>query len=819
MTSNRKWRKTLMLAPTSLLLLGTPSCLSVSDSNLGFGEGYLSDSVHRGKPSDLEDVALKAQSAIDEALNQDWMAVYQDGAFRPYERVTREGFAYILYRSILATDQNPQRPDNGANEGPTAAEDVDTDRWSRAAIESLVAWQIIRPLQNFFPEVAITREEASLWVFSALQGRSNGALGPRNSASTDKGHTPGFLFLDTDAVHRGTLAKLTSVCPAFDLSLSHPALFKGNTPLNRQDAALWAQASRSCAETMEIATRQSGYEAATQSTSTADGNFETVCDVVVNGGTLAGLSSALTSAQSGKVTCLIEPLSYPAGYWLSAAEPVSIPEPKWKMPGQRSREQTDDAPFADLDQFLSHAQPINDAPSQTSTESAPIYISWLRKSGAVECAERQLCFKPAEMLRKVISQQINAQPTLFVFTDARIVSTSLNGTVIDGVTLEQQLNANAPPSPDSHASIRVHIKARSEAIQSPKKARENSTQSLVVIEASPLGDLLVLSKANWFQGMESMQAIEPGADQCGSAFGFAAFAQVPDSANADAKREQGASAGNRLDRASEIFRPGVFNGKDWSPQDLASALTAWPIKERRRSKQKKTKATPETIAYFYQDNGNIFARQSYLKSREEAITQSLSPAGWRGGLNQQAIEQARETLNAWFRFLSTTTRKPIRPVKGYFPLDAAAAPLPRVTTGRRGLGWNGFQIAAAEPTKDVLAWAIPRTSFHGLQTCSYPKIFHSTEALPKRVPISLRGMISNGHPNLLLSGPALAADFFYSHLLSSTDAHWKSGLLAGSLAVTLLEETGDALSITKDPNRFINQSSRLWAPLLKAINQ
>jgi alkyl hydroperoxide reductase subunit AhpF len=54
-----------------------------------------------------------------------------------------------------------------------------------------------------------------------------------------------------------------------------------------------------------------GVANSTQDNSTLPSNFE--CDVIINGGSLAGFAAALSSSNLGSKTCLIEPTSWLGG--------------------------------------------------------------------------------------------------------------------------------------------------------------------------------------------------------------------------------------------------------------------------------------------------------------------------------------------------------------------------------------------------------------------------------------------------------------------------------------------------------------------------
>lgn len=823
--------KAPLIVNAALFLHAAPACLSVGDPYETLSEGYTSNDRDSGEPSDVSELPERVQKNIQSALENSWIGTYRNGTFRPHEPVTREGFATLLHRVILRDAGKAPSALNETQAPAKVAQDVGIDRWSRASVESLAAWKVIRPDQNFFPEVAITREEASLWILAALEAvhDARGAE-QRQGPGVPRGTKPGRLFLDADERLRSHLAALTSACPSFELASGHPALFAGNKALSRQQAAVWANSTRSCADSQSNEEQPLSQVAEkpelTQNKNGRAADFETTCDVVVNGGTLAGLSAALTAAQAGKITCLIEPLPYPAGFWLSAAEPVPLLAPPDGKQTSAILKPNQKSIFAEIASLLTDGAQRGDSAQAKTLEREPAYLRWLRAAGALNCSDQHLCFNPSAVLEHALFDQLGAQPTLFVFTQSRVSEIKLSGALISGLLLRQDTPGGSRANTKSDEAITIHItgdvngssrQATPEKKVGSPRSGDDAPHHLVVIEASPLGDVLVQSASGWLQGMETAGAIEPGADQCGSAFGFPAFAQVPSTAlrlmhtAGDAAQEGNTGLAQR--RPSRI-RSGIFNGKEWSPHDIQSALTAWPLWEEKSGSSGPTRADVDRPAYFYQEKGNIYARQSYLASREETVAQSQSRSGWHGGLNQRAINHARETLEGWMRFLSATMGETVKPLMGYFPLNTPVPPLPRISTGRRGIGWKGFLIDTDSATDDVMAWVRPRKAFSGLQTCAYPQIFRSTDEAPTLVPIALRSLITERHPNLLLSGPALASDFYFNHLLTSADAQWKSGLLAGSLAVTLLDVSGNAMIIQEDPASFARQSAHLWQHLL-----
>lgn len=736
----------------TILMIAILSCVTSGDPQVLLSAGYIADEdQHDLQILDVE--SPQTQSLIRVGLKKRWFSLYPSQEFKPDHAVSREAFAYVLWK-FTGSESTRNSPKRTEREGSPALTGVSPDRWARPALDWLLERQIVPLSQPLLPEAGISRSQAFEWAFKAMES----SLPQQKPESRNT--ALGVLFGDADPALMELLAQWTAACPQLNLGSDHPALFAPDQSLSRMHMAQFFHELEVCLYLSASPDTHPGSHHQPEGLSakqTPEPHVVSFCDVIVHGGTLAAIAASLATAESDIVTCLIEPLPQPGGLWLSRAEPISR------------------SPHLPQSTFGQHSSP-----------TTRLFRQWVRLSRHTACNEDHLCYFPFDILKNHVFPLLAQTSRLHVFTGAQVVHVETEGNTIESVTVHQSLHNKRALSGHLHSKIPsedenlpdTHQTSRLVTLRSARPAN-----GLPIIEANPIGDILVLSRAEWRQGLEGTQTSVQGADQCGEALVLPAFF----------------SQESVKDLPNSAHKTGIFSGKEWSQAEIKALFEPKQVK-------------PNFPWHLLREaSANVYAGQFYLASRLETESQIDQ---WDGGLNHTALEYAEEHFKAWMRFKTKLMGRSFALApdafwgsKGY-PRIAVAA------TGRRSVGLASFALDSGAEQSDTLFTVLGRNTFQGLQTCSYPGSRILSELDGKPLPLPYRAFTNARIANLILAGPNLATDFYIGQLLTHADAEWLTGSIAAAMAKTMIQNQANSTAeIRQELSRIRLQAQSSWESL------
>ena len=490
------------------------------------------------------------------------------------------------------------------------------------------------------------------------------------------------------------------------------------------------------------------------------------CDVIVAGGTAAALAAALASAREGAHTCLVEPTDWLGGQLTASGVPAI--DFAWKnLPGYA---------MADTSK-----QPAN---------LSPDLVSWLNIVGDPgQCSVSKNCFEPKNLLTQAIYPAVAREQNLVV----------LKNTVVKRV-----FTKNGLPGKRAIASIEVVRRTPTQAASwggydvrlssdmldwysetdSPRYTKEVITLSSlraagpVVIDATELGDVLVLSGAAYMQGVETSDGSATAAlETCGQAFTFPF-----------AIRNGRVPAPDDLPNVSPDHPEDFgWEGKDWA--------YVWRY---RRLAGAGEGAHPDEISSQNWRLGNDYAHGYLLKSKAAA---ALEVADWHGGVNLSALEAAERQAYGWFRwFRDHTPAGAAMPDHLALARDVSGtghglAKFPYVRDTRRSIGVGDFILRGSDLADDGsgltgkrfidrVAIGLYSADMHPMAGCAYPDyLLHDWDPLPFYIP--LRALTNRDVTNLLVAGKTMAQSFRANEATRLHPIEISSGMAAGAAAATM----------------------------------
>jgi len=297
-----------------------------------------------------------------------------------------------------------------------------------------------------------------------------------------------------------------------------------------------------------------------------------------------------------------------------------------------------------------------------------------------------------------------------------------------------------------------------------------STRSLIVIDATELGDVLVTSNASFVQGTDSEVTLEMN-DTCGQCIVFPFYLQ-----GASDLSDSNASLGYSLDNYTW---EDVWTYRRASKQREIS-LQAWGGME---------------------GDGNDYPYSYHLQSRAKARAQLET--GWRGGVNTSTLQQAEYYSLNYSKWYCAQGKAQIARIAG---TESGLSKVPYVRDTRRAVGLDGFRLTSAmlsnaEKFPDRVAIGDYNAfDFHAMQRCTLPT--WAGKLQPYYLP--LRALTSQDVPNLLVAGKTMAQTTSANSATRLHPVEWASGAAAGASAAYMLamgfNNTAQVVSECLGPN-------------------
>ncbi|WP_164503612.1 FAD-dependent oxidoreductase [Pleionea sediminis] len=481
------------------------------------------------------------------------------------------------------------------------------------------------------------------------------------------------------------------------------------------------------------------------------------CDVIIAGGSTAALSAALTSARQGEKTCLLEPTDWPGGQ-LTASGVPAIDFAWHKVDGY------------DVGRIGKNA--VNQ-PSEL--------MQWLNQVGNTgDCRVSTYCFDPVELLTQAIQPAITRERNLTVFymTVVKSVETEIR----NGKNQIVRVNA-IQRTPRENVRNNGFDKRLSEDIWDWYDVRDsmrytktnlsfsNQNKTPVVIDATEFGDVLVLSRASYLQGVEvsegSTQILN---DQLGQAMVFPFYMRLHSRPVDSAVPEITAEFPAFYDISSHGWEyvwqyrrvigsgnsdAGEVSNQNWNPGN----------------------------DYPY---GYLFVPKSYAQQQINH---------WYGGLNFSTMQAAERHAFGWFHWFAN--RDPFG-AYDYYSMDTrmsgtthGLSKLPYLRDTRRSIGIDNFILSIddltgnaadkiATPFYDRLAMGVYAADIHPMQGSFPSYVYGEKKVLPFFIPF--RALTNRDMSNLLVAGKTMAQSFMANAATRLQPIEFSSGIAAGSAA-------------------------------------
>lgn len=488
------------------------------------------------------------------------------------------------------------------------------------------------------------------------------------------------------------------------------------------------------------------------------------CDVIVAGGTTAALATALTSAREGVKTCLLEPTDWPGGQLTAGGVPAV--DFAWHKVGNYN--------------VGAVAKDPRNLPAE--------FVQWMDSTGNPGgCWVSKNCFEPKNLLADHIRPALSRESdnlTLLLNTVVKSVETENQGgrRRIHSVTAIQREVRDGVPWGGYDRRLSEDMQDWYSASDSSRYTKTvlritSSRQSgPVVVDATELGDVLVLAGADYLQGIEQSDgSLVTENETCGQAIvypfvmryngGPVADNALPVSPDHPEFYGVGNSSWDRIwtyrrVKGSGGVGAGQLSNQNWNP-------------------------------------GNDYAFGYLFKSKAEAAAET---SDWRGGVNYDVLEAAERHAIGWYRWLRE--REPrgrgdhISMAADVFGTAHGLSKFPYLRDTRRSIGIGDFVISAndlitgttgktAVAYEDRVAVGLYNGDIHPLQTCSYPAyIYEHVDALPFFIP--LRALTNRKVENLLVAGKTMAQSFQANAAIRLHPIEYSSGIGAGAAAATMV---------------------------------
>jgi len=301
---------------------------------------------------------------------------------------------------------------------------------------------------------------------------------------------------------------------------------------------------------------------------------------------------------------------------------------------------------------------------------------------------------------------------------------------------------------------------------------------MVVVDATELGDGLVLAGAPLLQGTERDERRPADTVQgCGQAIAFAAYVQQGTTTEGPPPpRERAAVA-----PSSRYSLDNHTWSSVWSYRRVAA--TAEP------------QVSLQAWGGVAGDGNDYPFGYHLLPPPPEAPPRS----GWNGGVNLTTLAAAEAYALGWLGWYANHTPASMRPptvVAGARGSGTASglAKLPYVRDTRRSVGLGGFVLRSADLSAatrfadrvgigDYLYYDV-----HGVQGCAPPK-FPSSPLQPYYLPLRALTTSAASATNLLVAGKTMAQTQAANAATRLHPVEWASGTAAGVLAVAALDAT------------------------------
>jgi hypothetical protein len=471
------------------------------------------------------------------------------------------------------------------------------------------------------------------------------------------------------------------------------------------------------------------------------------CELLISGGSLAALTSALSAAREGVKTCLVEPTNWAGGQLTASAVPAI--DFAWHTIAKKSMS-------------ILTRQPEN------KEENLRQWTTNLHNPGG--CWVSHHCFSPKEFLEKKINPAIKSEPNLKVFFNTVVKSSVQEDGKITGVTLiSRPLEAVNQKTGPLSETISSWYKWPNLELNSQKIELIGENSPSIFIDASENGDLLALSSDAFSTGADD-EGINADST-CGQATVFP-FVISATASNADPV----VKAPN-----PDFYSLGNFTwDKVWTYRRLKGSGSSFQIGE--KSLQNWNPGNDYPFGYLWQS----------------ATDTILSRLDWMGGYNLETIKEAEIHSLGWYSWYKENAlqerKKHISLEREWLGTTSGLSKYPYVRDTRRSIGLDGFRLTPkhligngvlGEKFFDRVAIHTYAIDIHPLAGKSCYK--EPANSLPPPYYIPFRALTNRDVKNLLVAGKTMAQTFLANASTRVHPGEMASGTAAGMAASFMIK--------------------------------
>ena len=311
-------------------------------------------------------------------------------------------------------------------------------------------------------------------------------------------------------------------------------------------------------------------------------------------------------------------------------------------------------------------------------------------------------------------------------------------------------------------------------------------KTVVFVDASEWGELLVLVDSPFLQGVETADGAREGNDRCGQSTVYDFVEKLnaqPTEEPASPKDLSTLGFGDyesKPDAWSRIWTYRRIKGLGTGPTVGDLSLQNWGYSSKRKQ------------------GGNDYPFGYLFKSKADA---RLERSDWQGGVDLAVLAAAEARAFAWHEWFKSHAPEPFKP--GQITLDRQSlgtghglAKLPYIRDTRRSVGLDGFILKASDLTGkaterktgkrffDRVALGAYPADVHAMSTCPMPAyISEAHETLPFFIPF--RALTNERFENLLTAGKTMSQSFLANAATRLHPIEWSSGTAAGVAAADM----------------------------------
>jgi hypothetical protein len=545
------------------------------------------------------------------------------------------------------------------------------------------------------------------------------------------------------------------------------------------------------------------------------------CEVIIVGGSTAAFAAAWSSAQEGKLTCLLEPTD-----WVG---------------GQMTTQGVSAIDFAHHE--IKRGSGIYDVelPAKASENHSNSFMGLLKSiqsstSNPGGCWVSEYCYEPLKMLDKGFKNLISSSPKLKIYYNTVVKKVTRKANRIEdvvGVTRHSKQGNGYDRFLSQDLVDWYSPKESSRFAKTVVRFKGLPGKFLVVVDASEFGDVLVLSGAPYLQGMdeaESGEGLLRAADTCGQSIVYpfvmeALATKTDEMVTANVSNPHYSLAGNHWSKVWTYRRL----KKNPSGQVLA---------------QDPNQSHAVYVGDLSMQNwnpGNDYLGGYIFKSKAETNAQIDD---WSGGVNIQTLGRAEQHALGWYLKLKESAgavkdrlalnrnegvTKSGDGKKGVFDTGHGLSKMPYMRDSRRSLGLDNFVLTFSDLDAnrsttamtgkvfdDRVGTGIYISDFHNVSGCAAPAYIESSR-LPLPYFIPFRALTNNEVENLLVAGKTMAQTFYANSAVRLHPIEWSSGLAAG-VAASFMVDSSSTTRLAYERVPEIQVRLRKYSPLQWLIN-